>query len=93
MVEKGVWITVSEQSRLYIFPNATHFVQGIKRVLITETGTHYLECEDDSKEIVNKGWMAVKIIADRWSTPSPEATEKAAGLLAKHLVESTKPLT
>ncbi len=61
-------LTNGEKSRTYIYDNGFKFtVDKVARICVRSSGSHRLETEDGRKFIVNPGWIAIEVAADKWS--------------------------
>jgi hypothetical protein len=60
-------ITEGEKSRTYHFANGDFTVANLARICVRPSGTHRLETADGKKYIVPAGWLAIEVVAERWS--------------------------
>ncbi len=57
-----------EKSRKYTFPSgATVELEAVKRLAVSESGTHRIETADGIKHIVPSGWIHIEIVTDEWT--------------------------
>jgi hypothetical protein len=63
------------ESRVYNFPNGEKVcLYDIVRIIISESGLHYVEHIDSysheiDKIIVNSGWISIEVVAEFWEFP------------------------
>jgi hypothetical protein len=61
-------ITNGEQSRRYHFAGgATFTVPNVARIAVRPSGTHRLETTDGKKYIIPGEWIAIEVVAEKWS--------------------------
>ena len=56
-----------EKSRTYTYPSGKITVDGVARICVRPSGNHRLETSDGKKLIVAAGWLAIEIVAEKWS--------------------------
>ncbi len=60
-------LTNKEASRTYIFSGGEVVVANVARICVRPSGSHRLETETGEKYIVPAGWLAIKVVAEKWS--------------------------
>lgn len=59
---------IGETRRVYLFPGGTAIkVDNVTRICVRPSGGHRLETSDGRKFIIAPGWLAIEVVADRWS--------------------------
>lgn len=57
-----------EKSRKYTFANGSVvWLRSVKRLAVSDSGTHRLETDDGKKHIVPVGWVHIEIETDEWT--------------------------
>lgn len=61
MISKNTWVAIKEEKRTYVSNDRRYVIEKPVKLMVSESGTHYVECEDGSKFIVIPFWDIIKI--------------------------------
>ena len=62
-----VELSPEEKTRTYTFPNGSVSVNDVKRISVSDSGTHRLETSDGKKHIIPTGWLHIELDVDSWT--------------------------
>lgn len=60
-------LSPAEIERKYVFPSGEVVLHKVKRIAVSESGTHRLETADGAKHIVPTGWIHIELEVDQWT--------------------------
>lgn len=56
-----------EHRRTYTFPGGTVTVENVVKLCVRPSGSHRLQTKYGRKFIIAAGWLAIEVVAERWS--------------------------